>query len=138
MRRQSEHRWRACAGLFAALALCVTSSAAQVYRSVNEHGETVFSDRPSSGAEEIETRVTAPADKGSAEAQAEIARLRRAADALERDREARADDRRRKAQTRSRRASTKSPAEPKLRRYGRFLVPEGVEPPPEAVPPAGG
>ena len=137
MRRQSDNRWRAA--LFAALALSATPGTAQVYRSVNEHGEIVFSDRPSTGAEAIETRISAPADAGSDEAQAEIARLKRAADALERDREARAAERRQKAENRTRRAAAaKPPAEPKLRRYGRFLVPEGVEPPREVVAPAGG
>ena len=139
MRRQTEHRWWACAALFAALALCASPGAAQVYRSVNEQGEVVFSDRPSTGAEEVETRISAPADGASDEAEAEIARLKRAASALERDREARAAERRRRAETRSRQSAAARPAaEPKLRRYGRFLVPEGVEPPPEALAPTGG
>ena len=128
------------AALAAALALGAAPAVAQVYKTVDENGDVVFSDRPSTGAEEVETRAPAPGAGASADSREEIVRLQRAADALERDRKARAAERKEEAEAAARRAAaSKPPPEPKLRRYGRFLVPEGVEPPFEAVPqPSGG
>ena len=74
-----------------AVLISPAASAQNIYKSVDEKGEVEFSDRPTEGAQRVETvKQAPPSDTEAADTRTEIERVKRAGEEMERDRKARA------------------------------------------------